>query len=234
MTILSEGLLKDDNRALLMSGLATAGAAIDAQLGTRAINGPSAASLALTTTGAAAAGSRIFVVVEWYGAQTLTSVTGGGLTWTVDKTATDGTVNIGLASAVAAAGLASSSTITANFSAATGLGNIAAVSFTGLGSAAPEVTSSATHMGTTWNAGSLVTTSAKLVLGFCTDFANGSAGIQTAPATDFTELVDFGEAGQPSATYGVYRIVSAAASYTPGGTVSTSAGFQVAVGAAYA
>src|SRR6266545_4424507 len=100
----------------------TSAIAFDKNLGTKSENAKGTKAT-LTTTAAAAAGSRVFVIVKWnHASRMLSSVSGGGLTWTIDRQAKD-TSNFhgAIASAAAPAGLAAgtASVTTAN---ANGLG----------------------------------------------------------------------------------------------------------------
>ena len=95
-----------------------------------------------TTSAAAVARSRVFVFVTWNNAtRTLTSLSGGGLTWTVDVQAKDSSNTHGaIASASAPAGLVSGTALTATFSGSVGHGLMAAASFTGIASTVPRST----------------------------------------------------------------------------------------------
>jgi len=75
--------------------------ALDRTLGTKSDNVGSN-NITLTTAGAAAAGSRVFVFVNWtHATRTLSAVTGGGLTWSIDTQAkaTNGNTRAAIASA---------------------------------------------------------------------------------------------------------------------------------------
>lgn len=75
-------------------------------------------TLPVTTSGAIAAGSRIILCVGWRTATTLSSCSGGSLTWTIDRQLQDASLarNGAFVSAYAAAGLASGTVITLTFS----------------------------------------------------------------------------------------------------------------------
>jgi hypothetical protein len=96
--------------------------AFDASLGGTAFTTGTSTTAAHTTTAAAAAGSRIIVCVgDFSPTVTVSSVSGGGLTWVKD--AQDSTTTSGhsargaVFSADAPSGLASGTTITATYSA---------------------------------------------------------------------------------------------------------------------
>ena len=80
-------------------------------------------TVVLTTTAAVSSNAFIVLgVMAYEGTTTLSSVSGGGLTWSVDKTQIAGTsaIGLGIASAQAPSGLASSTAITFTFSDAAG------------------------------------------------------------------------------------------------------------------
>lgn len=75
---------------------------------------------AFNTTVTIPPGAKVWVVVGWFDAVvTLSSVGGGGLTWTIDHQGKNGSVGIAIVSADAPAGVASGTTITATYSAGT-------------------------------------------------------------------------------------------------------------------
>lgn len=77
-----------------------------------------ATTIADTTTSSIAAGRKVFAAIGWFGNVTVTGVSGGGLTWTVNASSPGaGVIHTAIASADAPAGLASSTVITATFSA---------------------------------------------------------------------------------------------------------------------
>jgi hypothetical protein len=129
----------DSPQSIALSGSGTTSTiAFDKNLGTFAQNA-GGATMKLTTTAAAAANTRVFAFVVWSGAsQTLTSVSGGGLTWTVDSQFKDpANYHVAIASANAPSGLATKTAIQATFSASTSHGDLAAVSFSGIAAASP-------------------------------------------------------------------------------------------------
>jgi Abnormal spindle-like microcephaly-assoc'd, ASPM-SPD-2-Hydin len=195
----------------------------DKSLGTKTENA-NGATMTLTTSGAAVAGARVFVFVSWtHSTRTLTSVTGGGLTWTVDRQqkATGNNARVAIASAAAPTGLASGVVLTATFSGPVTHGLIAAASFTGVATTAPvDATGSATGTGTAWS-GSVTTTNANdLVLGFSTIDANATS----APTAPNTEIHDFGNTSYYGWATSVYRIETTTGTKTVNGTWSSSSG----------
>jgi hypothetical protein len=177
----------------------------------------------LTTGNAVASGGFITLLVGWFGAGSLSSVTGGSLTWSIDKTIANGSVHIALVSAQAAAGLASATVLTANYSASVTSRAVAGCSFTGIvSSAALDATASATPAaGTAWNCGGVITTNANdVVVGVV--MGDAGAGTTSTPAGGWTEVPatagDFNDNAAGDSWTMVYQIVSATGTYTPSGT----------------
>jgi hypothetical protein len=211
--------------------------AFDKTLGTASLNAGQA-TLPLTTSAAAVSGSRIFLIVEWAGAQTLSSVAGGGLTWQVDKqdVATGAIAQrLGIASADAPAGLASSTVITATFSASTTVGLIAACSATGLAAAVADATHSTPAGAPTANWTDTVTTVAAdtFVLGASAFDCTASP---TNSPTNGTEVHDFFNNSFAGSMASQYRIESTAGAKQVNGTWSNTTGAtgNIVVTAAYA
>ena len=210
--------------SVALSGTGTTTAiAFDKSLGTKSENANSA-SMTLTTSGTAVAGARVFVFVSWtHSTRTLTSVSGGGLTWTVDRQqkAAGNNARVAIASAAAPTGLASGVVLTATFSGPVTHGLIAATSFTGIATSAPvDATAGATGTGTAWTASATTTNANDLVLGFSTIDANATS-TATAPNT---EIHDFGNASYYGWATSVYRIETTTGAKTTSGTWSTSSG----------
>lgn len=208
--------------------------AFDASLGTVTNSGT------LTTSAAAASGSRVILFAWWFGTQTMNASGswGGGLSWVRDHTfrgTIAGDQNIAIASADAPSGLASSTAITPGFSATPDFGpGLAAVSFTGVETGASgyvDVTSTGKEdFEETWTTNNLVTTNADdLLIGLsAVDFTPG-AHTATAPASEIHEW------NLEGAQYGasVYRIVASTSTYQVGGVWSAVVAFQHNIGVAY-
>jgi hypothetical protein len=196
--------------------------ALDRSLGTKTDNVAST-NITLTTSGAVPAGSRVFAFVDWNNStRTLTSVTGGGLTWTVDvqAKATNSNIRQAIASALAPAGLPGSTVLTATFSGSVGHGLIAAASFTGIAATTPlDATTSNTQAGVTaWSCALTTTNASDLVLGWSTIDANATS----TAAVPGTEIHDFGDANYYGWATSVYRIETSAGAKTVSGTWSTN------------
>ncbi len=204
----------------------------DATLGTVTNN------VTLTTSAACASNGFVVMFVWWFGTQTLNDTfSTGGLSWTQD-TENRGTIagdqNIAIVSAQAPSGLASSTNLTPAFSATPSFGpGIAAFSFTGIETSSPvDATSTFKEdFEEVWSTNNLTTTTADTAL-VALSAVDTTATTHT-PATNYTSAFTAftAEGGQRMA--GVYRIVSSAATYTPGGTWANTVNFQHNRGVAY-
>ena len=197
--------------------------AFDKPLGQRGDN-VTAASMTLSTKTAAAVGSRVFIFVNWASkAKTLASVTGGGLTWTVDAQAKDVANSHGaIASAYAPAGLPAGSVVKAVFSGSVTHGLIAGASFTGVApSAMVDAFASSTKAGAMpWSSGITTTNSSDLVIAW----SNIDAVTTSAPATAFTELNDVKNADYYGSATSVFQIESSAGAMMAAGQWAGNAG----------
>lgn len=203
----------------------------------------SSGTIAFTTNQNVASGGFIVLDVGWGDAtKTLSSVSGGGLTWTIDKqgVAANGS-NAGAASvsAQAPSGLASGTTITATYSAATVGRAIGGTSFTGVATSTPLDTSSGPtdfSSTTAWTTASTTIANGSVLIGIshCTN-TNDTSTITAGS----TEAQDFGGgAGTFGQTVG-YRIQATGGAFTVAGTWSGSeqgttiaAAYKVAAGGA--
>jgi hypothetical protein len=183
-----------------------------------------------TTTAAAASGSRVFFFVWWFGdGQTITGASGGGLTWVVDHQAeytASGDQHIAILSADAPSGLASSTVLDPTFSAGPDFGpGLAAASFTGLATGASgyiDATSTPKEdFEEAWTTNNLVTTMADTLL---IAMSLGVDATAHAAATDYTELNTDWIAEGAQRVVAIYRIVSSASTYNPGGTWTAAGG----------
>jgi hypothetical protein len=231
--------------AIVVPKKASAAIAFDKDLGENNQTADSASgnTVAFTTSQTAASNSKIIVFVGMNHASTCTlgSVSGGSLTWNVDKDNTalgNNAEAIAVASADAPSGLASSTTITATFKTAIGGGTnctstpgsryIAGVSFTGIatGTTYDGTNTSTNGSNNTWTGGAVSTSNANdLIIGM------GVEELGSANITGCTASVNYTNARTPcdwetssdfNAWNEVYQIVSSTSSYTPGGTVTYS------------
>jgi hypothetical protein len=211
-------------QSVALSGTgSTTAIALDKTLGQFAENA-SASTIKLTTSAAAASNTRVFVFVDWYsGSGTLSSLSGGGLSWSVDVQAKDGTgYHTAIASASAAAGLASSTVLTATFSGSVTPGLIAAASFTGIASTSPlDVKATNLQGGVAAWTGSVTTTNAN-------DLVIGWSGIDklttTTAASPNLKIFDFGNTYLGEAAAAEYQIDTTTGSKTVNGTWASASG----------
>jgi hypothetical protein len=217
------------------TGAAPGAIALDKNLGTKFDN-VGTNSITMNTSAAAAAGSRVYVFVNWNDpSRTLTSVTGGGLTFTIDnqaKSVNDDT-HAAIASAPAPAGLPTNTVLTATFSGSVTHGLMAAGSFAGIAATSPLDGTGTSNQGAVaaWSCNVTTTNPSDLVLAWSGIDAN-TTSTPTAPST---ELHDFGDANYYQWATSDYRIESTAGPKTVAGTfASTSlATSTLAVCAAY-
>ena len=196
----------------------------DKNLGTLAQNVGST-TMGLTTSAPASAQSRVFVFVVWAGSGTLSSVSGGGLTWTVDGQA-PGPYNdyrVGIASASAPSGLASGTVITATFSSSVNHGNIAAASFLGIATTSPvDVVANSSQLGVTaWSAPITTVNPNDLVLGA----SIMDALVNNTPGAHNILIQSFQNPNFYSSLTSEYQVVTSAGTKTVNGTwAGTTAG----------
>jgi hypothetical protein len=206
-----------------LSGTGVGAIALDKTLGQRAQNTLSS-TIKLTTTAAAASGTRVFAFVEWYGGgTTLSSLSGGGLTWSVDIQAQDSTgYHTAIASASAPNGLPASSVLTATISGLPVTGLLSAASFTGISASSPlDAKASNLQNGVRAWTDSVTTTNANdLVLGW-SGIDKNTTNTPTAPNVEIFDFSNgaFGEAGTAE-----YQVVSTAGTKTVSGTWGSSSG----------
>lgn len=201
----------------------------------------SSGTIAFTTNQNVASGGFIVLDVGWGDAtKTLSSVSGGGLTWAIDKQGVAANGSNGCAASVSAqapSGLASGTTITATYSAATVGRAIGGTSFTGVATSTPLDTSSGPtdYASTTaWTTASTTIAAGSVLIGIshCTN-TNDTSTITAGS----TEAQDFGGgAGTFGQTVG-YRIQAVGGAFTVAGTWSGSeqgttiaAAYKVAAG----
>jgi len=189
------------------------------------------------TTNAVAPVGRIHVVAVWNDpTATLTGASGGGLTWVADHQDVWAAIddNIGFLSADAPAGLGSGVTITPTFSDSVDFGpGLCAFAFSGLEGGASGYLdgtppADVEDFNEAWFTNDIVTTNPDCVLLAC----SSSDAASHAPIANYPEVVgDFLSEGANRMVV-VYRIVSAAATYNPGGDWGTLS-FQHNTGLAY-
>jgi hypothetical protein len=180
-------------------------------------------TVAFTTTGAVASGGKLFVHVGWFGASiTLSSGSGGSLTWTVDSQVANGSDHEGLMWADAPAGLASSSTITATFSGGADGRHIAGDYVTGAATGAAAARTSGTTGTTAWTSGSLTVSAGSILMGSC--YNETGTNPTNTPSGGNTEIHDSFTSGD-SAHTSCYQIgtgasIAASGTWTGSGTLA--------------
>ena len=192
----------------------------------------SQSTLPVTTTGAIASGSKIILSAGWRTATTLSSVAGGGLTWTIDTQRVNGaaTQHCALISADAPSGLASGTVITLTFSGNTTAKSVSVEEVTGLaaqGSCFDKTTGADIATGTSFSSGSTATTAQadELLIGII--FYN-AVEASTTWTGSFTALQHI--SGPTRSTGNAYRIVSATGAYAATGTYPTSSTANAIIG----
>lgn len=207
---------------------ATIARAITADVANLGSNSVTAAAntIAFTTGSTVASGARIVVAAGWFSNSiTLSSVSGGGLTWTIDKQGRPTNPAFdsqGIASAPAPSGLASGTTITATLSGSADARTIGGLSLLGVDTSTPvDVTSGPTGVNPSSTAWS--TASISIAAGSCIVAAawgeNTSAGsTPTSPSLEAFDVAN-GDGYEQTACY---RIESSAGSYTVAGTWGSS------------
>jgi hypothetical protein len=209
--------------ALSGTGFAPGTIALDKTLGQHAVNS-SGSTLKLTTSAAAVSGSRVFAFVDWWsGSGTLTSLSGGGLAWSVDAQTKDGTgYHTAIASASAPNGLTASTVLTATFSRKVTTGLIAGASFTGIAPSGPLDAHASNLQGGVANwTGSVVTTNASdLVLGW-SGIDKNTTNTATPPNA---ELFDFGNSTFGEHATAEYQIAGTSGAMTVNGTWASASG----------
>jgi hypothetical protein len=190
---------------------------------------PSSTTIAFTTTGAVAAGGFIIVSVGWFdAAATLSSVAGGGLTWTIDKQGhptNPAASNSALVSAQAPAGLASSTAITATLSAGVVARTIGGTSFTGVATSSPvdgtpPATAGVSPTNTAWASNSATISAGSILVATAYNETGNFTNTVTSPSL---QAVLMPNSVSPTSQVTCYRIESSAGSYTVAGTWSGAA-----------
>lgn len=190
----------------------------------------SASSTIVVTTGATVAVNSIIIgTLCWLdtaGSPTLSSVSGGSLTWAIDKQGAGGAgtaASAAVISAQAPSGLASGTTITATLSGSSGGGrSFALTSFTGVLSASPlgNVSGPTDFTATTaWTSASTTISAGSVLVAVAPEFNSNFTSTITGPSVEAHDI-NVGPA-QFSCTTG-YRINASAGATTVAGTWSSS------------
>lgn len=203
---------------------------LDADLGHTAYNAGATTSKVFTTSGAAAAGSKVCLFVMLYSTSAnVTGAAGGSLTWRVAKIFHGANFTIAALEADAPAGMASSTAVTVSF-ASSGGGMVCALSILGAQTGA-AVTSTSSAAGASWTETMTPGGDAMLVAWTAT-LASG-IGAYNSPTGGASEVHDFGDPGGPVAGATEYKATTGAGSQTITGTVSQGTGFNQQIGVAF-
>jgi hypothetical protein len=205
------------------------------------IGGSSALSsdttIAFTTSAAVASSGFIALSYGWWCASTatITSISGGGLTWVVAKQARAATGNphSGVAYAQAPSGLASSTTITAKLDTSSFARIVGGISFLGVATSSPVDTTDGPDTiagATAWTTGNVSLTAGSVLVS-----ASQCEAAASSTAVTGTEFVDRSETN--NTMVGHYQIATSAGNYVNAGTwdaatdgVTNAAAFLAGVG----
>lgn len=201
--------------------------ALRGDLGTTAASA-SSTTIAHTTIGGVPAGSRIILDVSSFSAGTISSASGGGLTWAIDAQGSpSGDRLSGLISADAPSGLVSGTAITVTFSAAMTDRGIGVSSWGGIKTGASGyigVSGSVLTAAGSWSTGAQSISAGSLLIGVAHE---DGAGTRATPAAGVTELHDFTISATDDHA-SAYRIETSAGSYTVSETWTSSSENSVA------
>lgn len=200
-----------------------------------AVNDTGANTITFNTTSAVASGGFIVVFITCSNSSTLSSVSGGSLTWIIDRSFPSGFFNAYMVSAFAPSGLASGTTLTANYAGTVQGRSISGMSVLGvLAGVIPDATGGQTFSGTAWTTPSmLVSDNAILIAGCCSDLTSGGTSTVTATTPTTTENGDRAEgAGGYSVTL-ASRILVSAGWYTVSGAWTVAGAAGATIGVAY-
>lgn len=210
-----------------------------ASIGT-ATGDPSSTTIALTTNQAVAAGGLAVLSLGWANVVDLSSVSGGGLAWTIRQgraAGGPGSANSALVYAIAPAGMPSGTTITATFTAGAVARTMGGMSLLGVDTSTPvDITDTPVGQNvatTAWTTNSMSIQAGSAIVATCWNETSNPTSTPTAPSL---EALDWGYVGGVSQTT-AYRIEAAAGSYTVAGTwgsavksVTNAVAFKAAAG----
>jgi hypothetical protein len=202
-------------------------------LGVNVATNAAAATLAVTTTTAAVGSGRVVIHYAWNGAATASSVSGGGLTWVIDKQ----TTGFAVVSAPAASGMATGAvTLTLSASATVGLAAAtflpgAALGATGYTDGTPA---GAAGTGTTWLMGSVTTTDPGSII-FAAAWGDTTGGPSNTPTGTplGTEIHDNFNSGFAGTIATEYHLPGTTGAFNLGGTWNFSRSVGAQLGIAY-
>lgn len=193
--------------------------AIDQANAGTAANDASSGTIAVNTTANIASGLIVASVGWWHASGSLSSVTGGGLTWAiaVQHKHPSNNVQSAIAYAQAPSGLASTAALTANFSTAVNGRQIGISSVTGAATSSPvDVTGSGDNVTSAWTGSASIAAGSILFVTAHAD--NFRTSTITSPSI---EALDWGDGANTGQTTG-YRIEAASGTYSVAGTLNAS------------
>lgn len=185
-----------------------------------------------TTTSAVTAGNKVIAFVAWWGGAggALSSVSGGGLSWTIDQQGSGSSYRCALVSADAPAGMASSTVITATFSVTSEDRQIRMVQVDGLDTTTADGSAFLPVTGTgSFSIALTVGTTGDFVLGAGWTDGDFTGATWTAPATEIgTDWSNSGGGGSGSYSWAYKTSVSAGAQAMAGTYLGNFAGVAAA------
>lgn len=188
-------------------------------------------TIAVNTTQTIATGLIVVSVTWWHATGTLSSISGGGLTWAIAVQGKHSVENpaAAIAYAQAPAGLASGTAITANFSTTVNARAIGITSFTGAATSSPVDTTDPvlSENDNSWHTNSVAILAGSVLVAH-SHLDKTATSTVTAPSI---EALDWGDGANFACTT-CYRIEASAASYAVAGTYSDSL-YHVTVAAAF-
>lgn len=201
-----------------------------ASLGSKKTDGTVATTITLSTNAAVTAGRKVFVVVTGAsGAAATIKLEGGSLTWAKDFEVRLGNFNGAFFSALAPAGLAKETVLTATFSAANEAMYIAAAQNSGVGAVHKTASKNMAGSGKPWEAGEFTTAKANvMILALEIDDAESST-----PGTGYTELDDVFATFEVANYTFVFSNKTATGTFIPKGELNKSATVRLGFCIAY-
>lgn len=187
-------------------------------------------TIAVNTTGVIASGDFLVACVGFATGETLSSIAGGSLTWSIDKNGIDGGSFAGCAicSAQCPAGLASGTTITATFTGTCSTRSLGMSVFSGVKTSSPV---DGTPIGILtmasvqpWSTGNYAIAAGSVIVGISLDVATSTTNTPTAGS----ELWDTNDASGPNSVCAQYRIEPSAGSYPVSGSWGSANDSRVA------
>lgn len=193
-------------------------------------------TISISTSATVAAGGFIVAVFGHFtDSPALSSVSGGGLSWSIDLQGPNPTASgevIAIASAQAPSGLAASTTITGTWASTAIAQVMGAFSFTGVATSSPvdaAGTVNGATTGTAWTTNNVTLAAGSVLVGASYSESEATGSTITAPSIEAAEVVD---AAAYALTSG-YRIEASGGAVSVAGTWATTSTGIVSGGVAY-